>query len=121
MKPRKPINKPQPPRGKKPQHWYNHHHYWPHYHDWYWDDYDYYYWDDYDWDTLAPNRARAPGATDTLDEYLPYYQQGFKDGWAAAMDYMTMYGTVEQVEPMPPPKPMPMPPPMPSPTEGDNT
>lgn len=114
MQPRKPTKgqrPPQGPQGKKPQHWYPYHYCPPYYYDWYDYDYDYDYdWYDYDWNYLAPNKARNPGSPKPTDAWSDY-QQGFKDGWKAAMDYM-MYGVVEPVEP---PFPAPT---APKPTEG---
>lgn len=89
--------------------------------DWYDYDYDYdwdddYYYDDYDytdWDFYsAPRRPRAPRPvrnwnedSTVTDPVAAAYQQGFKDGWAAAMDYV-MYGE-KPVSPTPTPEPTP--------------
>lgn len=101
-----------PQQGKKPQHRYPGHYY-PHYYydcydyDWYDYDYDYDWYDyDYDWydHDYGPRRShqskksKGPraipvkqSAGNYQDSCQEVYQQGFKDGWAAAMDYM-MYG-----------------------------
>lgn len=118
----------QGPQSKKAQSWWYHHRYHPYY-DWYdWYDYDYYDYDydwyDYDYDYTydsPPNRPKRPqpprGPVKTADysEDSAAYQQGFKDGWKAAMDYCYGY-SMGPVEPMPTP-PMPTPP-MPTPLEG---
>ena len=44
------------------------------------------------------------------DDTMDMYQQGFRDGWAAAMDYFMPHdqsdpGSDEQTEPMEPPTP----------------
>lgn len=111
---------------KKAQYWWHRRHYpfydydWS-YHDWY--DYDYDYdWYDYDdhYYTPAVKAKRPPpkgpiNTTEYSDDSLAY-QQGFKDGWTAAMEHM-MYG-MEPPAPMPP-APMPVPPmPMPMPSDG---
>ena len=126
MNPRKPTKGPQGPRpaqGRHPQHYWHHYRPWPHHYYWY--DYDYDWYDyDYDWydylyDDYTQQRPKKPaGPAPTAvndfnsDEYASYYQQGFKDGWKAAMDYV-MYG--EGQEPMPAP-PMPPMPPVPGPS-----
>lgn len=127
MTPKRPTGGPRPQQGKKSQYWYRHPYYCPpYYHDWYDYDYDYDWYDyDYDWydyEYLAPSNKpkrpmppRGPARNAEYSDESPSYQQGFKDGWKAAMDYM-MYG-MEPVEPTPPPAPMPMPP-QPRPAEG---
>jgi hypothetical protein len=74
--------------------------------DWYDYDYDYGDWDYYS----STKRSRSPGPVKNWDEgtddaAMMAYQQGFKDGWAAAMEY-AYYGegniTPDEVIPMPP-------------------
>lgn len=112
--------RPQPP-GPKPQptkdsHYWHRYHYWPYWdYDWY--DYDWYDYDDYDWEYAPHRKSKAQRSadnwTDQIDPAQQAYQQGFKDGWKAAMDYL-MYGEEMVVEPMPP-APTPPNPPMPRP------
>ena len=121
MNPRKPTGpqqgpRPQGPQGRKPQHWYPYHYCPPYYYDWYDYDYDYDWSDyDYDWNYLAPNKAKEDRSKAMPTPNQPTtvwtdYQQGFKDGWKAAMDYMGY-----TIEPIPVPGPPPMPTPVPTP------
>ena len=129
------------PQGKNPQHWNRYRRPWPpywyDYYDWYdYDWYDYYDYDEYDYDeydyyrsssnTAASEKNKRPMSarsnTNGPAEYVEYtesqmiYQQGFKDGWKSAMNYMM--GGMDPVEPV---EPIPVPVPTPSttpPTEG---
>lgn len=92
MNPRKQPNRgPRPGPSTKPAgkpskyYWYRHCYPWYDY-DYDWNDYD------YDWyDYTMARRAKASAAeweeTDTVDSVAAAYQQGFKDGWIAAMEY----------------------------------
>ena len=124
MHPRKPTKPQRPQQGNRPQHW--RHYCPPYYYDWYeWDDY-YNYYDYYDWDEeyVSANKSKPSGpirpgpvkTAESIDTWTAY-QQGFKDGWMAAMDYV-MYGVVQAEDPTPPP--MPTPPMPPKPIEGAN-
>lgn len=131
MNPRKPPGRPgRPTAGPKParnpsisKNYWRHRRHWPHWrdhcdYDWY--DYEYDY-DDYDYDYdnyLSPRRSRTTPFSknwengETMDEQQMAYQQGFRDGWLAAMEY-AMYGC----EPTPPaPEPEPIVPFEPTPT-----
>lgn len=113
---RKPSRGPRPAMGpKQSKHYWHNRRCWP---DWdYWDhDYDWDYDYDLDWDHnlyyTVPRRAKAPTPVKAWDEgtgsdVIMTYQQGFKDGWYAAFEYMSMYGTGR---PMPEPAPEPKPP-----------
>lgn len=118
---RKPSRGPRPAMGPK-----NSKHYW-HRRCYPWYDYDYDYdwdWDyDTDWDYdndwyyySSQRRAKAPIPVRAWDEgtnsdVIMAYQAGFKDGWYAAMEYISMYS---QNKPMPEPKPEPPMPPAPT-------
>lgn len=100
--------------GKKLSKHYWHRRCWPWYdYDYDWYDYDY---DPEDWDFYsAPRKARATPTVD--DTAILAYQQGFKDGWMAAMDYAMYGGPAAEADPKPPMPPMPMPPAPPKPKD----
>lgn len=110
---RKPSRAPRPSMGPKNSRHWNHRRCCPYWyeHDWDWD------WDDdYEWDDdlyyYAPHTAKAPRpvkAWDDSTDSVSAYQQGFKDGWYAAMEYMSMYSGPRN-KPMPAPAPEPTPP-----------
>lgn len=107
--------------GSQPSKHYWHYRHWPYWdydwYDWDWYDYDYDWYDsDHDWE-YAPNRKKKPSRpraewdSGTSSDVMAAYQQGFKDGWYAAMDYMS-YSEGTMIEPKPPAPPAP---PMPAP------
>lgn len=104
MNPKKqPPRGPRPPRSAKPSGKKSKHYWHRRCYPWYDYDYDYDYdWDDdydyTDWDFYtAPRRSKADAMTDPV---MAAYQQGFKDGWIAAMEY-SYYGE-ENAMPEPP-------------------
>ena len=83
---------PQP----RPQHYPHHHHWWDD--DWYWDNW---YWDDWYWDddwyyrgpkqNVRPNvdmtKKPSNNCYDCEKSNYMAYQQGYKDGFAAGVEY----------------------------------
>lgn len=128
----RPTPTPTPP-PPKPKHWYHYRHHWPYWHhyNWYDNDYDWYDsnydWSDSDYDSedwsfySAPNKPKMSRHTNDYsnnNDWSAYvmsaYQQGFKDGWYAAFEYMnSSEGTstwTPEPSPTPEPKPTPEPP-----------
>jgi hypothetical protein len=110
--PRRPLRRGTPSKsghsGKSNKYGWYRPHWCPPYYDYNWYDYDY-DWYDYDDNYLyTPPRSRAAD----MDSDQSAYRQGFKDGWAAAME-VVYYSSMEPMMPdhMPrPDEPMPQPP-----------
>lgn len=115
MNPKKPHTKPQrgPSKGPMKHSRYNwYHRRWPYCPDWYDYNHDYEYDYDWDWDYtyddyLDSRRMKAPSSrawSEESDAQMAY-QQGFKDGWKAAFEYMTYTecDVIPEPEPMSPP------------------
>ena len=106
------------PDDKNSKYGYRRRRWCPPYYDYDYDWYDYDWYDYYDYDNYLytpPKRSKGPsGEWETeMDPVQEAYRQGFKDGWAAAIDamYYSGEGNVEPVMPEPMPQP-----PMPEPT-----
>lgn len=92
------------PAASKPSKHYWHRRCYPWYdYDYDWNDYD------YDWDYYSHRRSKAPMADweeGSDDAVMMAYQQGFKDGWVAAMEYAYYGEGNTNPEPVvPPPAP----------------
>lgn len=137
MNSRKPTGRPgRPAAGPKParstnisKNYWHHRRYWPRWrdycdYDYNWYDYYDYYDNDYIYDNyLSPRKSKGMPAgqnwedNEITEDYLQLaYQQGFRDGWVAAMEY-AIYGEEMPPDSNPEPTPpMPPAPPTPSPT-----
>lgn len=97
-------------------HWPRHRRHWPYCPDWYDRDYEYDYdydydydWHDYPYDNYIDARrsksSQVSKAWGEESEAYMAYQQGFKDGWMAAMEYVMYSECVTPPEPAPEPTP----------------